>query len=489
MIDKEQAQGLRFIIIGAGMSGILSAIKLLDAGISNFVVYEKADRIGGTWRENTYPGLTCDVPSHSYTYTFEPNPDWTRHLPPGAEIQQYFERTTEKYGVEKHIRFNQEITHCDFRDGQWYLQKKDGEMDKADVVIAATGVLHHPTLPSIAGMKDFEGSIFHTARWDHSAPLEGKRVGIIGNGSTGVQIVSNLVHRAAKVCHFQRTPQWIMPVINSEFSEQERAAFRADQQLLRDLRNDPEYVASVELFTQAIADPDSEAMAQIEAVVLDNLEQSVQDPILKEKLRPDYRAACKRLIFSPDYYQAIQSDTAELVTDRIHCIEANGVRTTDGVLHELDVIALATGFDAGMFMRPMAITGRNGVTLEDAWQDRPTAYLSVTIPEFPNFFMLNGPNGPVGNFSLIDVAELEWGYIWQLIEKLRAKEYSEICATQNALEQFDKERIAAARKTIFGSGCKSWYLDAEGIPATWPWSMSHFEERMAKPDYTAMDMR
>ncbi|MEH6583875.1 MAG: NAD(P)/FAD-dependent oxidoreductase [Halioglobus sp.] len=486
--EKATPRDLRYVIIGAGMAGILAAIKLLGAGIRNVSVYEKADRIGGTWRENTYPGLTCDVPSHSYTYTFEPNPNWTRQLPPGAEIQAYFEHTCAKYGVFELIRFNEEITRCDFKQGQWHLESAAGPGDVADIVIAATGVLHHPNTPVIAGAEDFSGHVFHTARWDHAVPLEGKRVAVIGNGSTGVQIVSALAGKVAKVSHFQRTPQWIMPVENLYFSEQERASFQSDRALLLRIRNDPQYLANVERFTIAVANPDSPEMAEIEAAVLANLESSVPDPVLREKLRPTYRAACKRLIFSPDYYQAIQHPGAELVTSEIERIESDGIRTRDGCLHAADVIAMATGFDAGMFMRPMTMTGRGGITLEQAWEARPTAYMAISIPEFPNFFMLNGPNGPVGNFSLIDIAELQWGYIWQLIEKVRAGECNEICATQAALDQFDADRLAAAKTTVFGSGCNSWYLDKEGIPATWPWDYNRFEEVMAQPDLDAYEL-
>ncbi|MGI9283876.1 MAG: flavin-containing monooxygenase, partial [Pseudomonadales bacterium] len=234
-IDKRD---LRFVIIGAGMAGILSAIKLQEAGFTNICIYEKAGSVGGTWRENTYPGLTCDVPSHSYTYSFEPNPNWTRQLPPGAEIREYFERTVEKYGVDKLIRFNEEIIHCEFQQGRWHINTESGKQDTADFVIAATGVLHHPSYPDIEGIDNFRGAIFHSSRWDHSVPLDGQRIGIIGNGSTGVQLVSALVHRASQVTHFQRTPQWIMPVENPAFTEEEKAAFRADRDLLLRIRND-----------------------------------------------------------------------------------------------------------------------------------------------------------------------------------------------------------------------------------------------------------
>lgn len=477
---------LRIVVIGAGMAGILAGIKLREAG-RDFVIYEKADRIGGTWRENTYPGLTCDVPSHAYTYSFEPNPDWSRHLPPGAEIQDYFERTVDKYNLRSHIQFNEEIVRCEFKDGRWELETRSGKHDAADVVIAATGVLHHPNVPDLPGLDQFSGVKFHSARWDHSVPLDGQRIGIIGNGSTGVQIVTALVERA-QVKHFQRTAQWIMPVENGYYTEEQKEAFRNDPELLRYMQNEPNYLASVKRFTDAIVDIDSPEMAEIEATVLDNLERSVQDPVLREKLRPNYRAACKRLIFSPNYYQAIQHPNAALVTDGIERIEPNGIRTRDGQLHELDILVLATGFKADQFMRPMGVVGRNGRLLNDAWAKRPTAYLAVSIPEFPNLFMLNGPTGPVGNFSLIDIAERQWAYIEQLIELLEKGECSEISASPAAMADYEERRIKAAKTTIFGSGCHSWYLDSEGVPASWPWSYQAFADAMAAPQLEHFDL-
>lgn len=480
---------LRFVVIGAGMAGILSGIKLQQAGYRNITVYEKADRVGGTWRENTYPGLTCDVPSHAYTYSFEPNPDWSRHLPPGAEIQDYFERTTRKYGVDKLIRFNEAVTSCEYREGRWVLETSTGRRDEADFVIVATGVLHVPRYPDIEGIDTFEGAIFHTARWDHSVALDDRRVGVIGTGSTGVQIISALSTRARKLVHFQRTPQWIMPVENGYFSEEERQAFRNDPELLKYMQNEPTYLENVERFTNAVVEPGSDAMHEIEKIVRDNLENSVRDPALREKLRPNYRAACKRLIFSPDFYEAVQRPNVEVETGAIARIEEKGIRLQDGSLIELDVIALATGFKADQFMRPMNVVGRNGVELNSIWEERPRAYLSISIPEFPNLFMLNGPNGPVGNFSLIDIAEHQWNYIEQLIALVDSGSCRAVSATRTALETFDENRIAAARNTIFGSGCRSWYLDAQGVPATWPWTQARFREEMAAPRLDAYELQ
>ena len=479
--QQREKQDLRFVIIGAGMAGILSAIKLREAGYRDITIYEKADRIGGTWRENTYPGLTCDVPSHSYTYTFEPNPDWSHRYPPGDEIQAYFEGVVEKYGVGELIRFDEEITRAEFVDGRWRLERKSGEKDEADFVIAATGVLHHPSHPDIEGLDDFEGALFHTARWDHDVPLDGRRVGIIGNGSTGVQIVSALASRAGALHQFQRTAQWIMPSENPEYSEQEKAEYREHPELLEQIRSDFTSNEGVGRFTYAITHPDSPEMAEIEAAVLENLEQSVKDPELRERLRPTYRAACKRLIFSPDYYDAIQHPNAELVTDPIERVEAGGVRLTNGRLVELDVLALATGFRADRFMRPMELIGRNGATLEAVWEKSPQAYLAISIPDFPNFFMLNGPNGPVGNFSLIDIAERQMEYIEQLIALVRDGRCREVSTSPEAMRRFEAERIEAARNTVWASGCNSWYLDADGVPASWPFSWQRFIDEMSGP--------
>jgi cation diffusion facilitator CzcD-associated flavoprotein CzcO len=489
-MNASQSRDLRVVVIGAGMAGILAGIKLREAGFADFSIYEKADRIGGTWRENTYPGLTCDVPSHHYTYTFERNPDWTRHLPPGEEIQAYFERTTDKYQLRPSIQFNTEVLRAEFSEGRWHLQLADGRQDQADVVIAATGVLHHPNYPDIAGIDEFQGSLFHSSLWDHSVALDGKRIGIIGNGSTGVQIISALAGRAARLEHYQRTAQWIMPVENGHFSEEERRAFREDPQLLEQVMNVEEYNANVEKYTEGLTNPDSEGARSWGDFCRQNLEQGVTDPELMEKLRPDHTALCKRLIFSPDYYQAIQHPDSALVTEGIERIEATGIRTRDGQLHELDLIVLATGFKADQFMRPMQIIGRNGVNLETLWHRRPVAYLAITMPDMPNFFMLNGPNGPVGNFSLIDIAELQWSYIEQLMEPLSSGKYCEVSPTTAAMEAFDTARIEAAKQTVwYTGGCNSWYLDAEGIPASWPWTYSRFVRDMSAPDPAAFDFR
>lgn len=468
------------LVIGAGMAGLLAAIKLKEQGLQ-FVIVEKADRLGGTWRENTYPGLTCDVPSHAYTYSFAPNPNWSRFLPPGSEIFNYFQEVAERYAVLPEIQFNTEIADCRWQQDHWQITAQDGRVWNAKSVVAATGVLHYPRYANIDGLDNFTGHVIHSARWDHSVALDGKRIGVIGNGSTGVQIVSALADRA-HMRHFQRTAQWIFPVENPEFSAEQKQAFRDDPELLKFMQQEPQYLANVERFTQAVTDANSDGILEIEAIARANLENSVSDPVLREKLTPNYRAGCKRLIYSPDYYQAIQHPNSQLITENIVKVTDKGIVTDDGREHALDIIVLATGFHANRFMQPMTIEGVNGTTLASLWERNPTAYYAVTLPEMPNFFMLNGPTGPVGNFSLIDIAEAQWGYIEQLLQKIHSGSAAAIYPSKAALQQYDEQRKQAAKKTVFGAGgCQSWYLDADGIPNTWPWSQQVFFAAMKQP--------
>jgi cation diffusion facilitator CzcD-associated flavoprotein CzcO len=471
---------MRFVVIGAGMAGVLSAIKLREAGFTDVTVYEKADRLGGTWRENTYPGIACDVPAHLYTYTFAPNPEWSHAFAPGPEILAYFESVAARYGVDGLIRYTNEVRRLEYEGNRWRIETSTGERDEADVVIAATGVLHHPRYPDIDGLDDFAGKVFHSARWDHDVPLAGARLGVVGTGSSAVQITGALAGVVDELRLFQRTPQWIVPVDNPPTDDADRACYRADPALLTQLRAELN-TGFVQSFANAVVDADSPALWMLQKTARANLEDNVTDPDLREKLRPDYRAGCKRLVISPNFYDAIQRPTAHLVTERIARVEADGIRTVDDELHRLDVLVLATGFRVDRFLRPIEVIGRDGVRLDELWGKRPFAYLSVSIPDFPNLFLLNGPNGPVGNFSLIDVAEAQFAYVMQLIELLRDGECRQISASRTATARFEADRVEAAKKTVWVTGCRSWYLDDRGVPVAWPWSFTRFQEVMTCP--------
>jgi len=462
------------------MSGILSAIKLQQAGFDQFVVYEKADRLGGTWRENTYAGIACDVPSHFYSYSFALNPEWTQRFSPGQEIQSYFEEIAQRFGVDARIEYGKQVQSCVFREGRWRIEIDDGSQDEADFIIAATGVLHHPSIPDFPGRDSFEGPAFHSARWDPNVSLADKRVGIIGTGSSAIQMVSALADKVPALTLFQRTPQWVAPAENPPYTEEEKAHFRANPEAMETIRE--EFARTMtDAFANVLVDADSPLLKLVHDNCVANLENSVTDPELREKLRPDYRAACKRLIMSPNFYEAIQHPNAQLVTEGIERIEPGGVQTIDGRLHELDVLIFATGFHVDSFVRPMEVRGRTGTLLDDAWKDAPSAYMAISVPDFPNFFLLNGPNSPVGNFSLIDVAERQFDYVLQLLEMVRSGQCTGLSASGQAMDEFDRQRKKAARNTIWNSGCKSWYLDGDGLPTAWPWTYDKFREEMSNP--------
>ncbi|MEM7541563.1 MAG: NAD(P)/FAD-dependent oxidoreductase [Pseudomonadota bacterium] len=471
----------RIIIIGAGMSGILAAIKFQQAGYQDVTILEKASRLGGTWRDNTYPGLSCDVPSHHYSYSFEFNPNWTHLFSPGAEICEYFEGVAEKYGVHSLIRFDEEVIDAKFDQSLWRLNTASGSSFEAEIVICATGPLHHPKYPDLEDLGRFEGACFHSARWDHSVPLDNQRVGIIGTGSTAIQITPAIIDRVDKLSLFQRTAQWVISLPNVPYSEEQKTQFRADPQLMSDIYEQWKGQFN-HTFARAVLG-DERQLGKLHELCQANLDQNVHDAELKRKLTPDYKVACKRLVMSSTFYPAIQKPNADLVTAGIERVEGAGIRTVDGELHELDVLVLATGFHAHQFMRPIRLIGRNGVTIEQAWADANAAYRSLAVPGFPNFFMLVGPNSPIGNFSLIMISELQVDYILKLAERIRAGDCQALEPGQVATDQFNADLKAAMGGTIWTSGCNSWYLDKNGTPVTWPWDFETFERDMAEPRF------
>ena len=476
-MDNADKSKNTFAVIGAGMSGVLAGIKLKEAGY-DFQIFEKADRVGGTWRENTYPGIACDVPSHIYSYSFELNPDWSEFTSPGSEVQEYFEGVSQRYGIDQNIRFNEAVTRCTWLENEWEIETEKGHVERFTWVIAATGILHHPKYPDIEGLETFEGPMFHTARWDHDVDIKDKKMGLIGTGSSGVQITAAVAPEVETLNVFQRTAQWIVPNERVVYTDEEKEAFRTDADLLQNLHVEMSNAFN-DGFATSVIDGDSELIDGIQARCLEALD-TVQDPDLKEKLRPTYRAACKRLVVSHNFYDAVQRPNVNIITESIERIEKNGVRV-GGELHELDVLVLATGFHVDAFVRPMNITGRNGTVLDEVWEDWPSAYLSIAVPEFPNFFMLNGPNSPVGNFSLIQTAEMQFDYVLKIVDHVNGGDLDIAVISEEAYKRFDAERYEAAKGTIWATGCNSWYLDNNGVPFAWPFPFSRFRAEMEAP--------
>jgi cation diffusion facilitator CzcD-associated flavoprotein CzcO len=464
------------------MSGLLMGIRLKKAGL-RFRIFEKATSVGGTWRENRYPGLTCDVPSFFYSYSFEPNPDWSHRFSPGPEIRAYFERVAEKYGLHEHITFGVEVSDARYEDGGWSVETSGGERIRADVLVDATGPLHIKNYPEIPGLEGFEGACFHSADWDDDVPLAGKRIGVVGNGSTGVQMMAPLSEVASHLTLFQRTPQWIFPVGNKRYSERER----------RWTRRLPILGSLTRALYKRIFDKASVGVTEdgywrrrMAAGCREHLEK-VTDPELRKKLTPDYEPGCKRLILSTSFYPTVQKQHVDVVVDAIERIEPRGVVTRDGQLHELDVLVLATGFrphDWGI----SHVVGAEGLSLKEAWAQGPRTYRSVTLPGFPNYFMIVGPNSPIGNISIIDVSETQTQYILDCIERVAGVEGKAIVPKREAAEAFQASLRDAMKGTVWVTGCNSWYIDPDGSPTLWPWSADHFHEVMRRPEFSDFEL-
>ena len=465
----------KFLIIGAGISGILMGIKLRARGLSDFVILEKAETLGGTWRDNRYPGVACDVAAHLYVYSFAPNPAWRSRYAKGPDIWSYYHEVARRCGILPHIRYNKRAVSAEWRDGEWTVTAQDGEAFVADVVICASGRLHHPVLPVIPGAESFAGARFHTSRWDSSDDLKGKRLGVVGTGSTATQIVASSASKVRQLKLFQRTAQWVYPLPDTPVPWWKRLLFQLSP------AHGKRYYYTLRYQTEErgkAATGDPQARAARDQVCFDAL-AGVRDPALRAKLTPDYEVGCKRLVFSGDYYAAVQQPSVEVVTDQIDHIEPRGVVTKDGTLHELDVLAFATGFDAHAYLRPLQVTGEHGVSLEQVWADLPLSYRSMAIPQMPNFLMLNGPYSPGGTASVVGIVEEQAAYLMQLIERIVSERVAIAPRQDASLAWLEGVRARASDSVWATGGCQSWYLDKTGTPTLDPSTLSELEAQLA----------
>lgn len=454
-------EGFRVVVVGAGMAGLFMAEKLKRAKI-DFCVYEKAGEVGGTWRDNTYPGLYVDVLSRQYEFPFQPNYDWSRKYAPGPEIQAYIERVARRRGLRRFIRFNEEIVEASYRDGKWHLVTAKGAVDVADVFIAATGFLHKPVYPDIEGRDSFAGPAFHSAHWDHGVPRAGRRWGIIGSGASGIQITEALAWENCEVTQFIRRPQWIHIRENPASSWRERLFLRLPFAYRYRQRQLWKFICETDQW-RLKPGPQREAMEREFRSYLD----AVTDPELRRKLTPDYHLGCTRVPKSDqNYYKAVQKPNVHLETGHIARIVPEGVELADGQVRALDVLVYATGFDAHAYMRPMKVTGLNGVTLDALWKERIFSYNGVALPGFPNLFLLYGPFSPVNNIPVPIALDQEISYILRLIAAARARGAA-VAPTMAATRNFVARLDAAFPGTVW-VGCKNWYADQNGTPILWP---------------------
>ncbi len=478
---------LAAVVVGAGFSGICAGIKLREAGIRDFVILEKADRIGGTWRENTYPGAGCDVPSHLYSYSFEPNPRWSRAYGKQAEILAYLEHCAAKYELAEHFRFGHAVHAARFDEatGTWRVSSDRGDFT-ARALLLGNGALHVPSVPDIAGLDSFAGIKFHSAQWNHDAALAGKRIAVIGTGASAIQFVPQIRTQAAHVDVFQRTPPWIIPKVDPVISARQQWALEhvPGAHWLRRAGLYWRAESSVLGFAYA-----PRLLALAEKLVLRYIAREVPDPALRAKLTPNYRLGCKRVLVSNDYYRAIQQPNVELVTDAIASIEPRGVRTQDGTVRDADVLVLGTGFRATEYLSKIAIEGRGGLELNAEWRKSLRNYLGITISGFPNLFLLMGPNTGLGHNSMIFMIEAQARYATRAVATLRDRKLSYLDVRPAAEAAF---RVGLARKmkhTVWTTGCSSWYQTPDGEVFLWPAASFDYWWRTRTLDLDAYEQR
>lgn len=477
----------KIVVIGAGIAGITTAITLQQNGFHDFVVLEKGSDVGGVWHWNHYPGLTCDVPSNLYQFSFAPKPDWSHLFAAGSEIQRYLRDVVDDFGVRPHLRLDTEVVSAEFTGSGWQVDTADGTRYDADFVIMATGVLHHPYYPDIPGMDEFTGPIVHTARWEDDLVTRGRRIGVIGSGSTGVQIVSALQPEAASIVHYSRTPQWIMwAPMNLPQPRLVSAALRRFPTLSRLLYNG--LLAGSAILADVTTRPSWRRQVVQDYARL-SLRAQVRDEPLRSQLTPDYEPLCKRQVVSGSYYRAIAAPNAEVVGAGIDRITADGIRTVDGRQHDLDVIVLATGFHTHNYMRPMNVRGRDGVTIDDAWDKGPRAYRMTAIPGFPNLFTVLGPNSPTGSISLQYASELTARYITQWLQRFRRGEFDLVEVTEEATARFNDDVADALEPTVWNTGCNSWYLTDNGAVDLWPYDRRTMTDMLSEPEYDDFHLR
>jgi cation diffusion facilitator CzcD-associated flavoprotein CzcO len=476
------------VIIGAGFGGLGMAIRLKAQGQDDIVIIEKGSDVGGCWRDNTYPGAACDVPSHLYSYSFERHYPWSRRFAPQSEIFAYQQHCARKYDVYRHMRFNTEVAKASFDEAQgvWVITLTNDETIFARVLITATGQLNQPAYPKMPGIDVFQGAHFHSARWDHSVDLKGKTVAVIGTGASAIQFVPEVAQVAGKVMLFQRSAAHVLAKPDRAYTEREHRMLKKFPitQTLDRLKIYIANEARVLGFTSL-----QKAMALFEWQFKQQLKKFIKDPELREKLTPDYPIGCKRILMSNDYYPALAQDHVEVINQGISEVTATGVVDSEGKHHDVDVIIYGTGFQATDFLTPMTITGRDGIALNDAWKGGAEAYLGISVNGFPNLFMLYGPNTNLGHNSIIYMLESQIHYVQQCIaaidsQKLRSLEVRSLVQTN-----FNDRVQSKISDTVWNKGCHSWYKTESGKNTNnWPGFTFNYRRQTDKLDLNDYDI-
>lgn len=477
-----QNPGPSIAIIGAGFSGLCTAIQLKNAGFDNFTIFEKGSEVGGVWRENTYPGAACDVPWHLYSFSFEHRTDYSCPYPEQPEILEYQKFCATKYGIYPHVQFNTEVegAHFDEATQQWQVRTGDGQSKSFNMLVTGVGQLSRPGYPKLKGIDEFSGHSFHSAEWDHAYDLKGKKVAVIGTGASAIQFVPEIAKEVAKLSVFQRTAPYLMPRFQRQYGKVNKWLFKTFPHY-RDIFRYSIYglaEASVPAFNEQ-----SKLASLFKWVSLRHLRKSVKDVELRKKLTPDYTIGCKRILFSSNYFPALSRPNVNLVTEDISHVAPEGVVTHDGQTHAVDAIIYGTGFKATEFLAPMNITGREGVSLDTRWSKGAEAYKGITVDGFPNMFICYGPNTNLGGNSIIFMIECQVDYIVASVKKLAESQAQSMEIRSEIIEQYNRDLQNELEQSVWNQGCGSWYSNAQGrITNNWPGTNTRYRRLTKKVD-------
>jgi cation diffusion facilitator CzcD-associated flavoprotein CzcO len=463
-------------VVGGGFGGVGAAAMLKRAGHEDVTVFERGARVGGVWHHNTYPGAACDIPSHLYEFSFAPNPRWSRRYAPQAEIQAYLEEIASRYGVRDRIRTNTEVLSARWDESRdtWVLETTAGTHE-ANVLLTACGQLSVPTVPPIPGLDSFAGPAFHTARWRHDVDLTGKRVAVIGTGCSSIQVVPAIQPIVDQVDVYQRSPGWTFPKMDFPYSERSKRLFERFPVLQRLDR------AAIFYFQELAAAGMTKhrwLLPAFRAISRRRINQAISDPELRRKVTPTDEIGCKRIMLTDEWYPTLTKPNVGLIADRIAEVTPGGIRTQEGGERPADVLVLATGFATHGFVAPMEIAGAGGRRLSEAWAEVPRAYLGLSVPDFPNMFLLYGPNTNGGSGSVVNTIESGVTHVIAALRELDRAEARRIEVSRAAAERFDRELRAALAGTVWHSGCTNWYVDENGHdPNQWPWLWTTYRRR------------
>ncbi|WP_037306051.1 flavin-containing monooxygenase [Amycolatopsis orientalis] len=460
----------KVVIVGTGFSGLGQAIQLEKAGIRDYVILEKADEVGGTWRDNSYPGCACDVQSHMYSFSYEQNPDWSRSFSPAPEIFQYLKDVTDKYRLRRKIRFGVELTGATWDDTtrRWHVHTKTGQDIEAQFVVSGVGGLHIPQVPKLPGIEKFKGQTWHSAQWNHEYDLRGKKVAVVGTGASAIQFVPEIAPEVAELTLFQRTPPWIMPKPDHAMPGWAKTAFRRVPGVQRLYRNALYWF----LEARAIGFNGHPALMKAgELVARRHIARSIKNPVLRKQVTPDYTMGCKRVLISNDYYPAINRSNVDVNTDGVREVKAHSVVDGNGVEHEVDAIIYGTGFKVTDALEYLDITGIDGRDLAKEWAaEGMRTHKGISVSGFPNLFFLLGPNTALGHNSVVFMIESQARYVVDAIKLADSRGAAALDVRAGVQEKFQREiQDKLVRGVWTQGGCKSWYLDAKGVNRTiWP---------------------